>query len=408
VSEPIEFAASRVGDNTVHSDPWKILIVDDEPAVHSVTRFALTEFEFEGKGLEFISAYSAEEAKSALSKNADAALVLLDVVMETEHSGLDLVRHVREEAANDQIRIVLRTGQPGQAPEMEVIRDYDINDYKEKTELTGQRLATTIYSSLRSFRDIVRLKRQGEALRRVMRAAEVAERAKAAFMATASHELRTPLNAILGLSQIMNDEMFGPLGHEKYKEYVWDIKSSGEELLAMIDDILDTADGTTRMAPLREEQLNLVEIIDSCLSGLKLSGPEGLVTTVKKKEPLMLRADRFAVRRMLLCLLSNAIKFASTPKHVEVVVRRLRDGQLLLAVRDDGPGIAVDDIERLTQGLPDKESAEVQDGSGLGLGLSIARQLIERHGGKLTLENSPEGGTLAGLVFPAERFQQDT
>ena len=231
MSNSIEFASANDACG-IKAEPWKILIVDDEPSVHSITRLVLNGFEFEGKGLQFISAHSAREAKQVLAENSDAAMVLLDVVMETDHAGLEFAHYIRNEAENDQIRIVLRTGQSGQAPETTVIRDYDINDYKEKTELTSTRLATTVYASLRAFRDIVALKKQGVELLRATRAAEVAERAKATFMATASHELRTPLNAIIGFSQMMHDELFGPIGHEKYKEYIPRFIENAKERLA--------------------------------------------------------------------------------------------------------------------------------------------------------------------------------
>lgn len=134
--------------------PWKLMIVDDEYTVHEVTKLALRDFEFEGKKLEFLSAYSTQEAKSLMAENPDIALMLLDVVMEKDDSGLQLVKYTREELNNTNIRIILRTGQPGQAPEKEVITNYDINDYKQKTELTTTKLFTTIISSLRSYRDL--------------------------------------------------------------------------------------------------------------------------------------------------------------------------------------------------------------------------------------------------------------
>jgi signal transduction histidine kinase len=402
VSEQIKFAPAD-DDDVPRGEPWKILIVDDEPSVHSMTRIVLNEFEFEGKGLEFVSAHSAQEAKQALVEHSDAAMVLLDVVMETDHSGLDVARYIRNEADNDQIRIILRTGQPGQAPETTVIRDYDINDYKEKTELTASRLFTTVYASLRAFRDIVALKKQGVELRQAMRAAEVSERSKATFMATASHELRTPLNAILGFSQMMKDEVFGPLGHEKYIEYIEDIESSGVNLLSLVEDILDMADGTVRAAPLREETFNLADLVDECLSGLNIAGKFHLASPQHNEPTISLRADRLSVRRMLLCLLSNAVKYATAPTNIDVSAKRLGDGGLLLAVRDDGPGLNESDIERLERPFSEKASADVADGGGLGLGLSIARELIQRHDGELTLANAPDGGAVAGLVFPSER-----
>jgi len=133
---------------------WKVLIIDDDKEVHTVTKMALRRFTFDGKGIEFLSAYSATEGKKILSENMDTAVILLDVVMEEEDSGLQMARYIRTELNNHLVRIILRTGQPGQAPEHQVVVEYDINDYKEKTELTAQKLHTTLVTTLRSFRDM--------------------------------------------------------------------------------------------------------------------------------------------------------------------------------------------------------------------------------------------------------------
>ncbi len=150
--------------------PWKVLIVDDEPEVHAVTRLVLSNFRFENRPLQFLSAYSGKEGMDMLQANADIALVLLDVVMESDHAGLDVVRFTREELCNHFVRIVLRTGQPGQAPEARVTNDYDINDYKEKTELTTQKLSGTVRVALRGYRDIITIERARQGLERVIQA----------------------------------------------------------------------------------------------------------------------------------------------------------------------------------------------------------------------------------------------
>ncbi|MFC3031744.1 DUF3369 domain-containing protein [Pseudoalteromonas fenneropenaei] len=147
---------------------WKVIIVDDEPEVHAVTKLALSDFEFQKKRLEFISAYSGEEAKKIIQEHPDAAIVLLDVVMETDDAGLQVARFIRETAKNNHIRIILRTGQPGQAPERQVIVNYDINDYKSKTELTAQKLFTVVMSSLRSYRDILAIEQSREGLEKII------------------------------------------------------------------------------------------------------------------------------------------------------------------------------------------------------------------------------------------------
>ena len=149
---------------------WKILIVDDEPDIHRTTRFVLKDFQFEGTRLEFLSAYSGAEAVDLMKANRDIAVVLLDVVMETSHAGLDCAREIRETLKNRLVRIILRTGQPGEAPERRVIIDYDINDYKHKTELTAQRLFTAVYTGIRSFRDMASIEKNRQGLRYIIEA----------------------------------------------------------------------------------------------------------------------------------------------------------------------------------------------------------------------------------------------
>lgn len=131
--------------------PWKILIVDDDDEVHVMTRLVLRDLVFEKRPVELISASSGKQAKELLDQQTDFCLVLLDVVMESDDAGLQLVHYIRRELDNNAIRIILRTGQAGHAPEQRVILDYDINDYKEKTELTSQKLVTAVISSLRSY-----------------------------------------------------------------------------------------------------------------------------------------------------------------------------------------------------------------------------------------------------------------
>ena len=131
--------------------PWKILIADDEPSVHLVTRLALGDFTFEGRRLELLSAYGEVDTRRLLSEHPDAALLLLDVVMDTVTSGFDLVRYIRDDLKNKELRIVMRTGQSGNAPEDRILINYDINDFKDKTELTVAKLRTTLISSLRTY-----------------------------------------------------------------------------------------------------------------------------------------------------------------------------------------------------------------------------------------------------------------
>src|SRR5947209_5706305 len=136
---------------------WKVAVIDDDPAVHEGTRFALSDYELRGQTLEILSAYSAAEGRSLMRAHPDIAAVLLDVIMETDAAGLDLVQYIRDELHNETVRIILRTGQPGQAPERRVIVQYDINDYKAKTELTADKLFTSLTAALRSYQQLERM-----------------------------------------------------------------------------------------------------------------------------------------------------------------------------------------------------------------------------------------------------------
>ncbi|MCP4137582.1 MAG: DUF3369 domain-containing protein [bacterium] len=147
---------------------WKIVIADDEEEIHNITKMVLSDYTFEGIGFEFISTYSGEETKTILEEHPDAVMILLDVVMETDDAGLQVAKYIREELKNTFVRIILRTGQPGKSPERKVIMEYDINDYKEKTELTNQKLYTTVMSSLRSYRDLKIIERNRIGLEQII------------------------------------------------------------------------------------------------------------------------------------------------------------------------------------------------------------------------------------------------
>src|ERR1700738_4679854 len=136
---------------------WKIAVIDDDHAVHEGTRFALSDYNLNGATLAILSAYSAAEARTVMRDNPDIAAVLLDVIMETDVAGLELVEYIRNEIKNETVRIILRTGQPGQAPERRVIVQYDINDYKAKTELTADKLFTSLTAALRSYQQLERM-----------------------------------------------------------------------------------------------------------------------------------------------------------------------------------------------------------------------------------------------------------
>ncbi len=198
-----EFAPASVA--FLESEPWKIMVVDDEDEVHQVTRLVLGGYQYQQRRLVFINAYSAREARAMLGEHPDIAVILLDVVMETDTAGLDLVRHIREEAKNPFVRIILRTGQPGIAPERRVTLEYDINDYVDKSELTADRLTVTTTTSLRGFEQLIRLEESRRIIEANKRGLEKIVQATSSIFELRSlqefaHVVLMQLESLLGLN----------------------------------------------------------------------------------------------------------------------------------------------------------------------------------------------------------------
>lgn len=167
----VRFAKREAAPRGIDPGSWKLLIVDDEPEVHRVTKLVLKDKSFFGRKIEFLGAHSGQECMDALRAHPDTAVVLLDVVMETDDAGLRLVKWIREVLRNDAVRIILRTGQPGRAPEERVIVEYEINDYKEKTELTAEKLFSAVVNAIRSYRYIREIQGSKHGMEMILNAA---------------------------------------------------------------------------------------------------------------------------------------------------------------------------------------------------------------------------------------------
>ena len=163
--ETADTSSLGTNDNAV---PWQVLVVDDDESIHQITSLVLNNFEFEQRPLQLLHAKSAREAQQLIEQHPDIALAIIDVVMETQHAGLELVKTIRQHIKNQRMRLILRTGQPGEAPEEHVIRDYDINDYKNKTEVTAIKLKTMLYAGLRSYRDICFIEQHRAGLEKII------------------------------------------------------------------------------------------------------------------------------------------------------------------------------------------------------------------------------------------------
>lgn len=198
------------------TSPWEILVVDDDPSVHDVTRLALADFQFDKRPLELVHASSATEARQILTERSGIALALVDVVMESDHAGLELVDWIRNELNNKFIRLVLRTGQPGQAPEQHVILKYDINDYKEKTELTLNKLHTLLITSLRNYKNLAALEKSRMGLERMVSASR--EFPMHGTLDNFISGVLLQLQAILSGQQAVFSRSFGLVDHDTHSK----------------------------------------------------------------------------------------------------------------------------------------------------------------------------------------------
>ncbi|WP_439814673.1 ATP-binding protein [Zavarzinia sp. CC-PAN008] len=263
---------------------------------------------------------------------------------------------------------------------------------------------------LRSHRDVLeqRVADRTEALQAALQAAQQADIAKSAFLATMSHELRTPLNAILGFSEIIRDQSMGPNAMGQYREYATHIHDAGSHLLNLISDILDLSKISAGRLELHPEPVDPAEQVEAAMEmfhrdaaqrGISLSGPAW--PQGAPAEPLLFQADRRAIRQMLLNLMSNALKFTPRGGNVRVEIERLPDGEVTLAVIDTGIGMDAAGLAKALEPFGQVDGPISRSEPGTGLGLPIVKALIEAHGGRLIVRTALGHGTAMVLVFPA-------
>ena len=231
--------------------------------------------------------------------------------------------------------------------------------------------------------------------------AEEANRSKSEFLANMSHELRTPLNAINGFSEMMQGEMFGPLGHENYKGYVTDILTSGQHLLSLINDILDMSKIEAGKMQLQPEPFDVAELVKQCLRIMRARADEKQIELEVTGDTLPeIEADPRAIKQVLLNLLSNAVKF--TPEGGKVMLRSFdaADG-VVLQVADTGIGISEEDLPRVGRPFEQIENQHSKTHQGSGLGLALSKSLIEMHGGTLRIDSVLGRGTTVSFTLPA-------
>lgn len=433
------FAAEESVDQppTVPETAWKIMLVDDEPLVHQATKVALKFFTFENKPLNFISAYSATEAKKLLAVHPDTALILLDVIMETQDAGLQVAKYVREELQNKAVRIVLRTGQSGQVPEESVVVNYDINDYKTKLELTQKKLFTTLVASLRAYRDLMALEQSKVALadlnaelqnfnqkleqivheRTEQLESEVEEREKAEealkiYIHALTHDLRNPVtgmtNVLQSLIHRQSSDEDPPMA--KIPLSVLERMSAGcDRQLKMISSLLDTHEIELWGVSLQPEPFQLDMLIQAVLEDWQPRLDKKRVTLIQQVSPDLprLHGDRYQLWRVFENLIDNALKY--NPPGMTLIISAIYQAEtqcIQCTVADNGEGIESAQLDHLFELYHRGDGARPTQG--LGLGLYICRRIVEAHGGKIGAISQPHQGTrfwfklpLAALTIPS-------
>ena len=324
------------------------------------------------------------------------------LAIKAEHAGPEGVAGVREAEMHDGRWLQIserRTAEGGLVMTAADITAIKLQD--EARRLNEEKLSEAVSSLQSSEAQLAELARKYEAEK--IRA-EGANKAKSEFLANMSHELRTPLNAINGFSEIMQGEMFGPLGDKRYKEYAHDILSSGQHLLALINDILDMSKIEAGKMNLRFEPLALEEVIEDAVRLVRnRAEASGLTINIDLPPLPEIEADYRALKQVALNLLSNALKF--TPHGGQVIVSAEMRGpgagdRVRISVRDTGIGISAEDLKRLAQPFEQIESQHSKTQQGTGLGLALTKSLVEMHEGVLEMESRPGEGTTVSFTLP--------
>jgi signal transduction histidine kinase len=254
------------------------------------------------------------------------------------------------------------------------------------------------------YSDITDLKASERKLIQARSQAEMANRSKSDFLANMSHELRTPLNAIIGFSEIISNELFGPIVNEKYLEYIRDIHNSSLHLLSIINDVLDMSKIEAGKLELSKEALNIQSVISDVIRMMhERAQSRGIeLITQLLDEEVDVWADERAMKQIFLNLLSNAIKFSKAGGKVYVRVGADQPNLAVVEFEDYGIGMNEEEQERALQPFGQAKPATTRNYGGTGLGLPITKGLVEAHGGKLAIKSRAGSGTIVRVVLPTE------
>ena len=403
-------------------DAWKVLIVDDEEEVHNITKMALRDSTFEEKPIKFISAYSGREACEIMRKNPDVALILLDVVMEHPKAGLDVIRYLRESLNNNFVRITLRTGMVDPTEEKKLIIEYDINDFRAKTDLTPRKLFSLVFSSLRAYSGIRHLSESENLAKEQQKQLLLADKmvALGTLVSGVAHEINNPNNLIIFNVPILKRiwESIHPI-LEEYKKEKGDFPMGGLNYTTMQDKIPILLNGIEQgasrikniVSSLRDfsrdgttggmkQAVDLNEVIDTAV---KMMGTQIKIYTtrfdVKKADQIPAFEGNFQkMEQVVVNLVINACQSLSSREKGVVISTRYdkKSKSVKCIVEDEGVGIEEKNLRRIS----DPFFTTKQDQKGTGLGLSISESIIKEHGGELTFKSQLGKGTTAVFEIP--------
>lgn len=396
---------------------WKILIVDDEKDIHAVIKLALQNFSFQNKELHFIDAYSAQEAQEILLRETDIALVLLDVVMETNNAGLQLVQYIRNQIKNNFIRIVLWTGQPGQAPEKDIIVEYEINDYRTKTELTSDKLFTVVLASLRNYLDIHTIEsyrsnleqKVAERTKQLQEKQNILEKqhqqlikvnaTKDKFFRIISHDLKNPLAAILSIADSLANN-FNDIDKEDIQYGINRIKNSSGRLYDLLQNLLQWAKTQNGSIPYQPQVTKLQPLIDAEIALASVHAERKHIKTINNIHcSTKAFADTNTIKTVFRNIYSNAIKFSPSQSTIHVDCVETQD-KVNIRVADQGVGLTDSEKQKLfrVDSYFTKKGTANEPGSGLGL--LICMELIEQNGGEIKVESTHQQGSTFCFSLP--------
>jgi len=368
----------------------RILLIEDNPADARLTCELLREASTIDPRPVLVG--SLAEGLTLLTKE-DFNVVIADLSL-PDAQGVETVRRLRQ--SQPRVPLIVLTGLDDERTAVEMLKN-GAQDYLVKDLGNGPVIARAIHYAIERKRTELQLTEAKEA-------AEAANRAKTTFLAHMSHELRTPLNAVIGFSEIIAGDMLGPDSLDVCREYAGYINASGRHLLKLVNDILDLSKSLTDQWELHEESIDVTALLRDCVDLVTVQAAQKNIAIglSAPDEPAPLTADELRLKQAILNLLSNAVKFSPDGGRVEVALGHIEGGDLLVSVCDRGIGMTPEDIPIALEPFRQLKNA-VGGGEGTGLGLPLAKMIIEKHGGVLVIDSAAGTGTTVRVTLPAWR-----